>query len=54
MAGFLKHILLAFFALALSGAAAAAYPAKPVRFIVPFPPGGGTDAVARILGTKLA
>ena len=29
------------------------YPDKPVRFIVPFPPGGGTDALARILGAKL-
>lgn len=53
MTGFLKHTLLAFCALALSGAPAAAYPDKPVRFIVPFPPGGGTDAFARILGTEL-
>ena len=29
------------------------YPEKPVRFIVPFPPGGGTDALARILSAKL-
>jgi tripartite-type tricarboxylate transporter receptor subunit TctC len=30
------------------------FPEKPVRLIVPFPPGGGTDALARILGVKLA
>lgn len=29
------------------------YPAKPVRFIVPFPPGGSTDTMARTLGQKL-
>ena len=53
--GGIKRIALALCALALSGACAAAdYPAKPVHFIVPFPPGGGTDAVARILGSRLA
>jgi tripartite-type tricarboxylate transporter receptor subunit TctC len=30
------------------------FPEKPVRFIVPFPPGGGTDALARILGARLS
>jgi tripartite-type tricarboxylate transporter receptor subunit TctC len=29
------------------------YPAKPIRFILPFPPGGGTDTLARIVGQKL-
>lgn len=32
---------------------AQSYPAKPVRVIVPFPPGGGTDVQARILGKHL-
>jgi tripartite-type tricarboxylate transporter receptor subunit TctC len=30
------------------------YPTKPIRFIVPFPPGGSTDTYARIIGVKLA
>jgi tripartite-type tricarboxylate transporter receptor subunit TctC len=29
------------------------YPAKPIRFLVPFPPGGGNDTIARAVGYKL-
>ncbi len=35
-------------------ALAQTYPSKPVRLISPFPPGGGTDAVARVIATALS
>ncbi|MCC7168492.1 MAG: tripartite tricarboxylate transporter substrate binding protein [Rhodospirillales bacterium] len=46
--------LIAFVAvLGLAPALAQTYPTKPVRIIVPYPPGGGNDIVARALGQKL-
>jgi tripartite-type tricarboxylate transporter receptor subunit TctC len=34
--------------------AQAGYPAKPIRFIAPFPPGGATDTLCRMLAQKLS
>ena len=37
-----------------AGAEAQAWPDKPIRFIVPSPPGGGTDSLTRLLPTSSA
>jgi len=53
----LQKLLLCLFALPLAGVAgtvADTFPERPVRIIVPFPPGGGTDTVARTVAAKLS
>jgi tripartite-type tricarboxylate transporter receptor subunit TctC len=46
-------ILIVGLALASGGAIAQSYPSKPIRFIVPWPPGGGADVLSRIVSPKL-
>jgi tripartite-type tricarboxylate transporter receptor subunit TctC len=58
MANMTARLLLSVFVLFLCtvahALAAEAFPTKPVRFIVTFPPGGGLDVVARLLGQTLS
>ena len=51
-------ILFNFFVLMLAGASyaqtPAGYPSRPIRVLVPYPPGGGADIIARTVMTKMA
>ena len=49
----LKGLLAALVAIAPLAALAQDWPAKPVKFVVPFPPGGSVDPLARLTGAKL-
>lgn len=49
----LRTLLLAMACTCIHAGWAADYPARPVRFIVPFPPGGANDTIARLLGEPL-
>ena len=51
----LRRVVLAILLLAAAGPCVAqvSYPGKSIRFVVPYPPGGLTDVLARITGQKL-
>ena len=52
----MRKLLCAFAALCLLATATAqaqSYPAKPIRIVVAYPPGGGTDVLARLVGKYL-
>jgi tripartite-type tricarboxylate transporter receptor subunit TctC len=48
-----RFLLCLVWVMCVSTSFAQSYPTKPVRFIVPFPPGGGTDMAARTLSAKV-
>src|SRR5258707_3732397 len=49
----MRALLGLIFAIAATFAQAQAYPAKPVRLIIPFPPGGSNDVVGRAVAAQL-
>jgi len=54
VAGLLFTVAAVWQGIALLPACAAEYPARPIRLIVPFPPGGGNDILARAVGQRLS
>lgn len=52
--GFIALVLVLFACGALAQDPAANYPNRPLRFIVPYPPGALTDVLARVIGDRLA
>jgi tripartite-type tricarboxylate transporter receptor subunit TctC len=48
-----RTVLAAALALAAQSSRAAPWPARPITLVVPFPPGGSTDAVARLIAQRL-
>ncbi len=54
MSRFAFYIYMVIHGLAVISPAHAQYPVKPVRLIIPFPPGGGTDTIGRVVSQKLS
>src|SRR3982751_6940033 len=42
------------YVIASANCAAQSYPQRPIRFVIPYAPGGNTDMIGRVLGAKLA
>ncbi|MGJ7544772.1 tripartite tricarboxylate transporter substrate binding protein [Variovorax sp. LT1R16] len=54
MNAILKRVLFASSLAAAAFSAAAGYPDKPIRIVVPYPPGGASDQVSRLIGQQLS
>jgi tripartite-type tricarboxylate transporter receptor subunit TctC len=54
MQAFLKCLFAALVVMAPAAAVAQGFPNKPIKLIVPFPPGGPNDIIARVVGQKMS
>jgi tripartite-type tricarboxylate transporter receptor subunit TctC len=50
----MRRLLMVLFCVAATHALGQTYPAKPLRMIIPYPPGGGNDTLGRLFAAKLS